>query len=181
VRQRLTPPRLAWRFFCGLAGIVFALDATAALAATPGLPLQGIWPALTIILIAILVGIVGYAAWRARRASRRTASVRKTLAPIDSRRPLAQQSAAVNAINEEFDAWRLSLAERDVAWFLLKGLPMKEIARLRGASETTVRKQARAIYSKAGLEGRSDLAAHILDRCLVPSASSPHEGVEPAR
>lgn len=79
----------------------------------------------------------------------------------------------VSAINDEFDTWNLSAAERDVAWFLLKGLPMKEIARLRGASEGTVRKQARAVYSKARLDGRSDLAAHILDRCLVPAVSSP--------
>jgi DNA-binding CsgD family transcriptional regulator len=112
--------------------------------------------------------MVVYPAWRARRAFRRSAKVRETLAPIDPNRPPAQQSTVVHAINDEFDAWRLSAAERDVAWFLLKGLPMREIARLRGASETTVRKQARAIYSKAGLDGRSDLAAHILDRCLVP-------------
>jgi DNA-binding CsgD family transcriptional regulator len=98
--------------------------------------------------------------------------VRKTLASIDPGRPAAQGSPVVNAINGEFDTWRLSAAERDVAWFLLKGLPMREIARLRGASEGTVRKQARAIYNKAGLDGRSDLAAHILDRCLVPSVSS---------
>jgi len=154
-----------------MAGIVCGLAAAPAYAAVFRSAAQEVWPALTLGLTLLLAGVVGCSAWRARRASRRSAKVRRTLAPIDTRQPPAKQSAVVNAINEEFDAWKLSVAERDVAWFLLKGLPMKEIARLRGASETTVRKQARAIYSKAGLDGRSDLAAHILDRCLVPAGS----------
>ena len=76
------------------------------------------------------------------------------------------QSAHVLAINREFEGWGLSPAERDVAWLLIKGLPMSEIARVRGASERTVRQQAQAVYAKAELEGRSDLAGYILDRCL---------------
>jgi DNA-binding CsgD family transcriptional regulator len=47
----------------------------------------------------------------------------------------------------------------------LKGLSRKEVAELRSVGETTVRQQARAIYKKAGLEGRHDLAeigrAHV--------------------
>jgi len=43
---------------------------------------------------------------------------------------------------------------------------MSEIARVRDASERTVRQQAQAVYAKADLEGRSDLAGYILDRCL---------------
>jgi putative tricarboxylic transport membrane protein len=128
---------------------------------------QWVWPALAAVLAA-LAAILGYVAWRGRRIARRAAKLRETLGPIDAHRPLAEQSDVAQAINSEFDAWKLSTAERDVAWFLLKGLSMKEIARLRGASERTVRQQARAVYSKAGLEGRSDLAAHILDQCLAP-------------
>ncbi|MBL7372644.1 hypothetical protein INQ23_25325, partial [Escherichia coli] len=60
----------------------------------------------------------------------------------------------------------LSHAEADIAWFMLRGLPLREIAALRGTSERTVRQQAQAIYRKAGLEGRSDLAGRVLERFI---------------
>ena len=69
-------------------------------------------------------------------------------------------------IQQDFGAWNLTFAERDIAWFMLRGLPLKEIAGLRGTSERTVRQQAQAIYRKAGLEGRSDLAGRILERFI---------------
>jgi len=69
-------------------------------------------------------------------------------------------------IQVDFGEWNLSHAERDVAWFMLRGLPMKEIAGLRGTSERTVRQQAQAIYRKAGLESRSDLAGRVLERFI---------------
>jgi len=69
-------------------------------------------------------------------------------------------------IHDDFGQWELSEAERDVAWFMLRGLPMREIAGLRGTSERTVRQQAQSIYRKAGLEGRSDLAGRVLERFI---------------
>lgn len=138
-----------------------------------------LWPALAGLLAILLIAAVAQITLRARRAARRAAKVRATLAPLEAP-PTAQsspqQSPVAAAINCEFDAWKLSAAERDVAWFLLKGLSMKEIARLRNASERTVRQQARAVYGKAGLEGRTDLAAHILDQCLAPVAVAPAAG-----
>lgn len=70
------------------------------------------------------------------------------------------------SIFDEFGEWNLSSAERDVAWFMLRGLPLKEIADLRGTSERTVRQQAQSVYRKAGLEGRSDLAGRVLERFI---------------
>jgi len=69
-------------------------------------------------------------------------------------------------IQEDFGQWALSDAERDIAWFMLRGLPLREIADLRGTSERTVRQQAQSIYRKAGLEGRSDLAGRVLERFI---------------
>lgn len=69
-------------------------------------------------------------------------------------------------IHDDFGQWELSEAERDVAWFMLRGLPMREIAGLRGTSERTVRQQAQSIYRKAGLEGRSDFAGRVLERFI---------------
>lgn len=72
------------------------------------------------------------------------------------------------AIERQLVRWELSPAERDIALLLLKGLSHREIAGLRGVGEATVRQQARAIYRKAGVEGRHDLAAFFLEGLLVP-------------
>ncbi len=52
--------------------------------------------------------------------------------------------------------------------FLLKGLSLKEIASLRNTSERTVREQARSLYRKSGLPGRSSLSAFFLEDLLLP-------------
>lgn len=72
------------------------------------------------------------------------------------------------AIDEQLERWHLSAAEKDIALLLLKGLEHKEIAALRGVSETTVRQQARSLYRKAGLAGRHELAAFFLEDLLGP-------------
>ncbi|CAN5822904.1 hypothetical protein BH11MYX3_BH11MYX3_34560 [soil metagenome] len=72
------------------------------------------------------------------------------------------------AIDKQFEAWRLSPAEQEIARLLLKGLSHKEIAEIRNVSENTVRQQAQASYRKAGLSGRNDLAAFFLEDLLAP-------------
>ena len=72
------------------------------------------------------------------------------------------------AIDAEFERWGLTEAEREVALLLLKGLSLKEIAGVRDTSERTVRVQARALYSKAGLAGRAELSAYFLEDLLAP-------------
>jgi DNA-binding CsgD family transcriptional regulator len=76
------------------------------------------------------------------------------------------------AIEAQFSRWNLTGAERDVALLLLKGLSHKEIATIRASSERTVREQARALYAKAGLTGRSALSAFFLE-----DRSAPIEGL----
>jgi len=71
-------------------------------------------------------------------------------------------------IDRQFGRWGLSAAERDVALFLLKGLSHKEIAAARSVSVATARQQAAAVYRKAGLGGRHDLAAFFLEDLLAP-------------
>lgn len=67
------------------------------------------------------------------------------------------------AFTRQFDRWSLTEAERHVALGLLRGRAHKDIARERKTSERTVRQQARMIYQKAGVGGRSELAAFFLD------------------
>ena len=48
----------------------------------------------------------------------------------------------------------------------------KEIAHRRGTGEGTVRQQSLAIYRKAGLSGRSSLAAFFLEGLALPDRST---------
>lgn len=73
-----------------------------------------------------------------------------------------------NAIDQQLTKWGLSPAEKEVAFLLLKGLSLKEIADVRATAEKTARAQSAAIYSKSGLTGRSDLSAFFLEDLLVP-------------
>jgi DNA-binding CsgD family transcriptional regulator len=72
------------------------------------------------------------------------------------------------SIGLQLDQWQLSAAEREVAFLLLKGLSLKEIAAARGTSEKTARVQSGAIYTKAGVAGRSELSAFFLEDLLPP-------------
>jgi DNA-binding CsgD family transcriptional regulator len=74
------------------------------------------------------------------------------------------------AIGRQFEQWKLTEAECEVALLVLKGFTHKEIAILRGTSEATVRQQARVAYEKAGLKGRAPFCAYFLED-LLPSNS----------
>jgi DNA-binding CsgD family transcriptional regulator len=74
------------------------------------------------------------------------------------------------AIDAQFSRWNLTDAEREVALLLLKGLSLKEIAAVRATSERTIRAQAAALYTKAGVTGRAALSAFFLEDLLSPIA-----------
>lgn len=71
-------------------------------------------------------------------------------------------------IKKQFDAWQLTPAESEVGLLMLKGLSHGEIAQLRNASERTIRDQARAVYRKSGVAGRTELSAFFLEDLLFP-------------
>lgn len=73
------------------------------------------------------------------------------------------------ALDRQFERWQLTAAEKEVALLLLKGLSHKELAQVRSIT-ATARQQARAVYRKAGLSGRNDLAAFFLEDLLLPGA-----------
>lgn len=81
-----------------------------------------------------------------------------------------------HSIGRQLERWQLSAAEKEIAFLLLKGLSLREIATHRGTSEKTVRAQSAAIYAKAGLAGRSELSAFFLEDLLVPSESTSDRG-----
>lgn len=75
------------------------------------------------------------------------------------------------SIDRQFSRWRLSVAEKETALLLLKGFSHKEIARVRKVSDATARQQATAVYRKAGVSGRNDLAAFFLEDLALPDSA----------
>lgn len=77
------------------------------------------------------------------------------------------------ALDDQFERWDLTSAQREVALLVLKGLSYKEIAEMRATAEHTVRNQALAIFRKAGLAGRAEMAAFFIEDLLVPRGAVP--------
>jgi DNA-binding CsgD family transcriptional regulator len=71
-------------------------------------------------------------------------------------------------IQKQFSRWGLTQAEGEIGLLILKGFSHQEIADIRGASERTVREQARVLYRKAGLAGKAELSAFFLEDLLLP-------------
>lgn len=79
------------------------------------------------------------------------------------------RGALSQVIDQQFTAWSLTPAERDVAFLALKGLDVAEIAGMRGAAQGTVRAQLTKIYAKAGVSGRAQFAAYFVEDLLGAS------------
>lgn len=82
------------------------------------------------------------------------------------------------AMNEQFDAWKLTPAEQETALMLLKGYSHKRIGRLTDRSDRTVRQHAVAVYRKAGVSGRSGLSGFFLEDLYLPVGGVPETAVE---
>ena len=76
------------------------------------------------------------------------------------------RGALSDVIAQQFQAWSLTPAERDVGFLALKGLDVAEIAELRGAAQGTVRAQLTRIYAKADVSGRAQFAAFFVEDLL---------------
>ena len=75
----------------------------------------------------------------------------------------------LSVINARFDDWKLTASEREVALLLIKGLSAQEIADVRDTRTGTVKSQSSAIYQKAGVKGRNELAAYFVEDLLGDS------------
>ena len=76
------------------------------------------------------------------------------------------KKAFFTAIDSQFDEWRLTPTEKEIALLLVKGLSNYEIAKVRGKSEKTVRHQSSAVYEKANVQGRHELAALFFEELV---------------
>lgn len=130
--------------------------------------------------VLMMLGALGLAAWLWRgwwRAEASAGALRRTLAERQAERDAWRARAERvleglgRAVDEQFRAWQLTPAEREVALLLLKGHGHKQIAAATGRSERTVRQHAVAVYQKSGLQGRAELAAFFLEDLRMPLAS----------
>ncbi len=76
------------------------------------------------------------------------------------------------SISVQLDQWNLTKSEQEVAFLLIKGFSLKEIAKYRSTAEKTTRAQATSIYAKSGLSGRSQLSAFFLEDLLLPQKNN---------
>jgi DNA-binding CsgD family transcriptional regulator len=110
-----------------------------------------------------------------RRSAHSAAALREALERQREERDAWKASAQAaleglgRALDAQFRNWRLTPTEREVALMLLKGYEHKVIAALTGRSERTVRQHAGAVYEKAGLAGRAELAAYFLNDVMLPA------------
>lgn len=85
----------------------------------------------------------------------------------------------IKVIEGKFDAWHLTASERDIAMLLIKGLSNQEIAEIRATRPGTVKSQSSAIYQKAGVRNRQELAAYFVEDLLAGERLLPEGGQAP--
>ena len=135
----------------------------------------------SIFLGLLIVGGVGTVV-QLRAALRRTRELQRDLKTTreDAERWRSEAEALAKrvgvAVDAHFSEWGLTSAEKEIALLVLRGLSYKEVASVRGTAERTVRHQALAIYRKAGVAGRAEMAAVFLQDVLAgapPQKSAP--------
>ena len=99
--------------------------------------------------------------------------LRMRLAQEEKRNKAVSQGLA-DSIDEQMDEWRMTGSEKDVAWLIIKGYRFAEIAEARGVKENTTRLQATAIYAKAGVSGRAEFVAEIIQSLLLLLPDAKH-------
>ena len=129
-------------------------------------------------LIALSLGLAVYL-WRGWRLTSRTLDrTREELEQREEERDAWRERAGRllrdlgEAMEDQFRAWDLTPAEREVALLLVKGYSHRQIARRTDRSERTCREHASSAYRKAGLAGRAELAAFFLEDVRLPGETS---------
>ncbi len=82
-------------------------------------------------------------------------------------------------MDNQFQEWGMTDAEREIGLLMLKGLSRKEVASLRGTTEATVRQQAQSIYSKSSLPGKTAFSAYFLEDLFAPDLIADDTAVLP--
>jgi DNA-binding CsgD family transcriptional regulator len=158
----LRHPLIVW-FLVALqmiCGAYFLWEILASVLGLPIIPLR--WEQREIVEIGATLGLLlgslmGVAlAITARREMRRAKRAQRLTA-----------GQFTDVVREYFAKLGLTPAETEVAWYILKGMSISEIAELRNTREGTVKTQGTAIYKKAGVNGKSQLMSLLVEDLLL--------------
>lgn len=172
------PKRGDWMFVLVLSGVFVLLvgadlvhDAMSG-GSGPHLILEGI-------LLAASGGVFGFGLIQLSRAAAEIRTLRDDLQHLQAERDRWKREShqlleGLSAkIEQQFAEWKLTQAETEVGFLLLKGFSLKEIADLRKTKLKTVQQQSQSIYQKTGLGNRSALAAFFLEDLLPSRGAGP--------
>ena len=127
---------------------------------------------VAVVALGLGLAIALWARWRATarslEAAERSAEERRLERDAWKERASRALEGLGAALDAQFRAWELTPAEAEVALGLLKGQTHKQLARASGRSERTVRQHAVAVYRKARVSGRAELAAFFLEDIALP-------------
>jgi len=135
--------------------------------------------AFEVLMVTVSLGAAAFLAqgWYAAQQRLRESATESSRLRIERMEWEERASELLHGLSSEislqFDAWSLTPTERKVALMLLKGLSHKRIARQTKTSERTVRQHSVAVYKKAGLSGRAELAGFFLEALILPEDALP--------
>jgi len=67
------------------------------------------------------------------------------------------------AIDNQFNIWKLTNAEREVALLVIKGFSFAKISELRSVSEKTIHQQISSVYKKSNTKNRHEFMSGFLE------------------
>ncbi len=82
------------------------------------------------------------------------------------------------ALNQKFDDWGLTEAQKDIALLSARGESISQIAEIRDTRGGTVKAHLHNIYKKAAVGSRTELLAVLMDELLSSQAATGEEGEE---
>lgn len=69
-------------------------------------------------------------------------------------------------LQNKFEDWGLTIAERDVTLLIIRGLSVAEIASARSTAQGTIKTQSTSIFRKIGVRSKTELMSVIIDEFL---------------
>jgi|JI8StandDraft_1071087.scaffolds.fasta_scaffold59678_3 DNA-binding NarL/FixJ family response regulator len=76
------------------------------------------------------------------------------------------QQGYAHLMNEEFQKWKFTPSETEVAIFILRGFSNQQIASVREKSLRTIENQTFAIYQKSGMRGKLEFISYFINPLL---------------
>jgi DNA-binding NarL/FixJ family response regulator len=143
-----------------LCGLYLLWEILSSLFGLPEIPLRWEWREGVEVAV-ILALILGAAA-----SARLGVLAQKEIARAQSAHALTA-GQFTREVEKHFAQFSLTPAETEIAWFLIKGMSIADIAALRGTREGTIRAQATVIYRKSGVKGKTQFLSQVVEDLLL--------------